>query len=119
VLPKMASFLQSNGPWSQLIKLKNVELKILSPDEAVSLSNAISVSAFLVPHRDEFSETAGFRISTPSKKYLFIPDIDKWEKWNKNIVDEVSRVDVALLDATFYQENELPGRDIKEIPHPL
>jgi pyrroloquinoline quinone biosynthesis protein B len=118
-LPKLINFLKSNGPWNQLVNLKNIEPKIINQDEVVNLSNGISVSAFPVPHRDEFSETAGFKINTSLKKYLFIPDIDKWEKWNRKIVEEVRDVDVALLDATFYQENELPGRDIKEIPHPL
>lgn len=118
-LPKMANYLSNNGPWSQLILLKNIELKPLNEDQAIQLSDEISVTAFTVPHRDEFSETAGFRIITSAKRYLFIPDIDKWDKWNRNIVDEVSNVDVALLDATFYSSSELPGRDIKEIPHPL
>lgn len=31
----------------------------------------------------------------------------------------VAQDGVALLDATFYSSSELPGRDIKEIPHPL
>jgi pyrroloquinoline quinone biosynthesis protein B len=31
----------------------------------------------------------------------------------------VKSVDVALLDGTFYSENELPGRKISEVPHPL
>ena len=28
-------------------------------------------------------------------------------------------MDVALLDATFYQEGELPNRNMSEIPHPF
>lgn len=62
----------------------------------------MTVKAFTVPHRDEYSETAGFRMLTPKKKFLFIPDIDKWSKWNKNITEEVKNVDYAFLDATFY-----------------
>jgi pyrroloquinoline quinone biosynthesis protein B len=27
-------------------------------------------------------------------------------------------MDILLLDATFYDDNELPGRDMKTIPHP-
>ena len=88
-------------------------------DADLKLSDHVSITPFLVPHRDEYSETVGFRINTSSKKYLFIPDIDKWERWNRKIVDEVKLVDLAFLDATFYSANELPGRDIKEIPHPL
>ena len=119
VLEKMSKFLETNGPWSQLVSLNNISIKKIIADESLALTSTIQVSAFTVPHRDEFSETAGFRINTSSKKYLFIPDIDKWEKWNKKIVTEVERADIALLDATFYSADELPHRDISEIPHPL
>jgi len=119
VLDKMSKFLETNGPWSQLVSLKNISIQKLIADESLSLTSTIQVTAFTVPHRDEFSETAGFMINTSSKKYLFIPDIDKWEKWNKKIVIEVERADIALLDATFYSADELPHRDISEIPHPL
>ena len=119
VLPKMEEFLLSNGPWSQLVLLKNIELKVLQPEKPYTLSNTISIVPFLVPHRDEYSETAGFRIQTSEKKYLFIPDINKWDKWYKDFIEEVKQVDVAFIDATFYSANELPWRDIKEVPHPL
>lgn len=79
----------------------------------------MTVKAFTVPHRDEYSETAGFRMLTPKKKFLFIPDIDKWSKWNKNITEEVKNVDYAFLDATFYDQNEMGNRPVSEVPHPL
>jgi pyrroloquinoline quinone biosynthesis protein B len=119
VLPKMKSFLESNGPWSQLVSLKNITLREMQADVPVGLSDDIIILPFQVPHRDEFSETAGFKIVTPSRRYLFIPDIDKWSKFEKDIVEEVEKVDVAFLDASFYTAQELPGRDLREIPHPL
>jgi len=119
VLPRMASFLQKNGPWSQLIRLKNIIIHPLYTDSVIALENNISIETFTVPHRDEYSETAGFRIITPQKKYLFIPDINKWDKWDRKIVAEVKNVDVAFLDGTFYSNNELPGRKIEEVPHPF
>ena len=71
-----------------------------------------------VPHRDEFSETAGYIIKGENKKALFIPDIDKWEKWDNKLIDLVKDFDYLLLDATFYDSKEI-NRDISEIPHPL
>ena len=118
-LPRLDSFLRSNGPWSQLTALNNIELRKLKADSAVSLSSTIKVTALTVPHRDEFSETAGFIIQTQNKKLLFIPDIDKWSKWNKNIVELIQQVDYALLDATFYKDGELPNRNMSEVPHPF
>lgn len=118
VLPKMKAFLTQNGPWSQLVKLKNIDLIDLKADQPVTLGEN-KVTAFTVPHRDEYSETAGFNIVTAHKKYLFIPDINKWSKWDKNIINEVKQVDVALLDATFYTNTEMGNRPIAEVPHPL
>ena len=119
VLPKFKTFLETNGPWSQLVSLKNIVINPLSESSPLVLSSNIQIETFTVPHRDEFSETAGFKISTTNKKYLFIPDIDKWQKWNKNIIDEVKSVDIALLDATFYDNTELPNRKMEDVPHPM
>jgi pyrroloquinoline quinone biosynthesis protein B len=119
VLPRMKTFLENNGPWSQLVSLKNIAIHLLKADSSILLEENIKVEAFTVPHRDEYSETAGFKITAGNKKYLFIPDIDKWGKWNRNIVLEVKSVDYALLDGTFYHNDELPGRKISEVPHPL
>ena len=118
-LPKMKTFLETNGPWSQLVSLNNIAIQPMQADSLIHLTDKISVTAFTVPHRDEYSETAGFRINTVDKKYLFIPDINKWDKWSRNIVDEVKQVDVAFVDATFYDNNELPGRNMSTVPHPL
>ena len=119
VLPKMKNFLESNGPWSQLVTLKNIKTELLSADIPVAINSHITITAFTVPHREEYSETAGFRIETANKKYLFIPDINKWDKWDKSIVDEVKKVDLALIDGTFFDSTELPGRKMSEVPHPF
>ena len=50
---------------------------------------------------------------------VFNPDIDKWEKWDRDIIEEIAKVDYAFLDATFYDGQELNNRDISEIPHPF
>ncbi|MBI1183767.1 pyrroloquinoline quinone biosynthesis protein PqqB [bacterium] len=119
VMPKMADFLSKNGPWSQLLGLQNVAIKELKADSTTILSPALSLIPHLVPHRDEFSETVGFEIVGSNKTALFIPDIDKWSKWEQNLGELIARVDYAFLDATFYDGEELPGRNMAEIPHPF
>jgi len=118
-MPKMKDFLEQNAPWSQLIDLKNVVLMPIMNQQKTSLTNNISITPFTVPHRDEFSETVGFKINGPNKSVLFIPDIDKWSKWKTAIVEEIKKVDYAFLDATFYDGAEINNRDIAEIPHPF
>lgn len=118
-MPKMKSFLESNGPWSQLVTRNNIELKLLQHNTPVALSKELAVTPFIVPHRDEFSETVGYKIQGPNKSALFIPDIDKWSKWDKNIVEEIKKVEYAFLDATFFSGKEINNRDISQIPHPF
>ena len=117
-MPRMSNFLRSNGPWSQLVTMNNIVIRELNNQQTVKFEQ-LSVTPILVPHRDEFSETVGYKIRGPNKTALFIPDIDKWEVWDRNIVEEISNVDYALLDATFFDGNELPGRDMADIPHPF
>jgi pyrroloquinoline quinone biosynthesis protein B len=118
-MPRMKSYLETSGPWSQLVALKNIDLIELHPDSALQLSKNIRIVPLQVPHRDEYSETVGFRIESTTRKVLFIPDIDKWDKWEKDIVEEISKVDYALLDGTFYKNGELANRDMSQIPHPF
>ncbi|WKD85936.1 Coenzyme PQQ synthesis protein B [Polaribacter huanghezhanensis] len=117
-MPKMKSFLEKNGPWSQLVSLQNIALQKLQNDSTIVLNNNLKVTPFLVPHRDEFSETVGYKIEGKNKTALFIPDIDKWHKWKKSIIEEVKKVDYAFLDASFLKDGEL-NRPMSEIPHPF
>jgi pyrroloquinoline quinone biosynthesis protein B len=118
-MPRMRDFLATNGPWSQLVKLENIELRPLATDSAVSVADSLRVTPFRVPHRDEYSETVGFRIAGARAAVVFLPDIDKWERWDRRIEDLVQGAQVAYLDGTFFDGAELPGRDMREIPHPF
>ena len=118
-MPRMREFLSSNGPWDQLVQYKNIELLPLADGTPVKFSDDLVVTPFLVPHRDEYSETVGYRIDGPTKSAVFIPDIDKWERWNTDIREIVRSVDYAIIDATFFADGELPGRDMSQILHPF
>ncbi|MEL6864920.1 MAG: MBL fold metallo-hydrolase [Bacteroidota bacterium] len=118
-MPKMGHFLSTQGPWSQLVELKNIAIQPLTADSSIHLGNDLRVRPFLVPHRGEFSETVGFHIQGPNRSAIYIPDIDKWEKWDRDIREEISQVDLAFLDGTFYANGEIPGRDMSLIPHPF
>jgi pyrroloquinoline quinone biosynthesis protein B len=116
---KMNAFLKANGPWSLLLQNGYIELRTLTPDQAVELPGGVRVTPLLVPHRDEFSDTVGFLIAGPRAKALFIPDIDKWDKWDRDLRRLAEDVDYVLVDGTFASMEELPGRDISQVPHPL
>jgi pyrroloquinoline quinone biosynthesis protein B len=118
-MPKMKEYLETNGPWSQLVSLQNIELQPIQNNTEVLLDNQMKVVPLQVPHRDEYSETVGYQVHGPNKKVLFIPDINKWELWERSIVEEVKKVDYAFLDGSFFKNGEIPGRDMSEIPHPF
>lgn len=122
VMPKFAAYLESNGPWSQLVRYRNIELQELADGKTVSLNSRLKVTPFLVPHRQEYSEVVGFIIDGPDCRVLFLPDIDSWETWDEqgtHIEDLIAEVDVAYVDATFYANGEIPGRDMSGFPHPF
>jgi pyrroloquinoline quinone biosynthesis protein B len=118
-MPRMKKFLENNGPWSQLVTLNNIEIQALNADSTIFLNEKFEITPLKVPHRDEFSETVGFSIKVNQKKALFIPDINKWQLWKRSITEQIQLHDIAFLDGSFYQNGEIPGRDMSEIPHPF
>ncbi len=116
-MPKMKTFLENNGPWSQLVNLSNIDIQAIKNDSATVLNERIKIVPFRVPHRDEFSETVGYKIITKHKTLIFIPDIDKWQKWNQDLATVVKANDWLLIDGTFFQDGEI-DRPMSEVPHP-
>tara|TARA_R110002072_G_scaffold135399_4_gene276671 strand:+ start:106 stop:1023 length:918 start_codon:yes stop_codon:yes gene_type:complete len=120
-MPRMADYLTNDGPWSQLVDYGNIELRVMEEHDGFGIAPGLSVMPFRVPHREEYSEVVGYRIAGPDRSALFIPDIDSWEDWDEagvHIEEMIAGVDIAFLDATFFDNNEIPGRDMSGFPHP-
>jgi len=117
--PRMAAYLRANGPWSQLVSARNVELREVEPGGSFALHDGVEVSVEPVPHRDEYADTVGFKIRGPRRTLFYVPDTDAWGAWQPSLEERLADVDVALLDGTFYSLDELPGRNLADIPHPL
>lgn len=117
--PRMAAFLRAGGPWNRLLARDEIVLRDLRPDEAFELDGGVRVTPFTVPHRDEDSDTVGFRFQGPRRTVVYVPDTDAWTSWSPSVEDRLAGCDFALLDGTFFSANELPGRDPVAIGHPL
>ncbi len=115
----MAKFLKGNAPWSHLIERENIEIRQIEPDSEFPLSASLRATAIRVPHRDEDSDTVAYVVRGPRRSLLWLPDIDKWDKWDRSVEQVVAGVDAAYLDGTFFSADEIPGRSIADIPHPL
>ena len=118
--PAMVRFLRDNRPWSRLVSQGNVAVREIEPGVEVSLTPGLRVTAIPVPHRDEDSDTVAFLIRGAGRKILWLPDIDKWDKWDRRLEDFLADPTLtAFVDGTFFSADEIPGRSIAEIPHPL
>jgi len=115
----MAGFLSSNQPWQFLVDQGRIELRPLGFDRWHRVDEHLEVQLWKVPHRDEFADTVAFVFRGPEASILFLPDINSWALWDKDVADAVAGVDVALLDGSFWSMDELPGRAVEDIPHPL
>jgi len=116
--PRMGAFLSGNGPWRRLVEGKHIDLQPLSPGTPVTLAPGLAAEPLKVAHREEESDAVGFIVTGPSRRLLYIPDIDDWGRWDRDISALVRTVDVALLDGTFYGPESLGTRSIAEVPHP-
>jgi pyrroloquinoline quinone biosynthesis protein B len=47
-MPRMSEFLQNNGPWDQLVALKNIEIRKIKSGDQITLSKALTVTPFAV-----------------------------------------------------------------------
>ncbi len=118
--PSMAAFLRDNKPWSRLVALENITIREVAPGSEVILSENLRATPIRVPHRDEDSDTVAWLVRGPSNSVLWLPDIDKWEKWDRRLPALLEDPTLtAFVDGTFHAADEIPGRTIAEIPHPI
>jgi pyrroloquinoline quinone biosynthesis protein B len=117
--PAMARFLTGNEPWALLTRLGHVAIEPFTAGATIRLTDTLTVTPLAVPHRGEISDTHAFVVRGPQRSVLYLPDIDRWDAWDRKLEDVLAGVDVAFLDGTFFDESELPGRKLEEIPHPL
>lgn len=117
--PAMAEFLAGNQPWAFLVEQGRVVLNPLVPGAWHRIDEHLEVQLWQVPHRNEFADTVAFVFRGAGGSLLYLPDINRWEDWSRDAAAAVASVDVALVDGSFWSLDELPGRLVSEVPHPL
>jgi pyrroloquinoline quinone biosynthesis protein B len=106
--------LRANEPWKTMQVDGFIDLKPVGFDVVQQVATDVEIELIQVPHRSEWAtDTAAVVVTGPSRRMLYLPDIDSWEEWNRSLVDTVESFDVALLDGCFWQA---PVR--KGVPHP-
>ena len=108
---------------TSFIKVNYLTLLIIINDinnnDIINLSDQVTITPFLVPHRNELSETVGFRLLSSNKSIIYLPDIDDWDSWDVDLSKFVADNDILFLDGTFYKKTEIKSRDVSRIPHPV
>ena len=117
--PKMCAFLEQSGPWELLVRLGNIRLVPVGVNEEIALGARIRFRFLPIPHRGEYSDTVAVLLEGESRSVFYLPDIDQWERWVRPVEEVIAQVDRAYLDGTFFSPEELGGRSMEEVPHPL
>ena len=112
--PLMVPFLAGNEPWATMVAEGYIAIEPLPLAEPFNITNSLTIRAEIVPHRAEWpSETVALIVQGPTRSALYIPDIDRWDEWELDVVAAVSGVEIALLDGTFWDRPTSPN-----VPHP-
>jgi pyrroloquinoline quinone biosynthesis protein B len=116
----MARFLRENKPWSRLVERGNIVIREIETGAEFALTANLRAKAIRVPHRDEDSDTVAYLVSGPRRRVLWLPDTDRWESSDVRLEKLAADRDLTMfLDGTFFSADEIPGRTIADIPHPL
>jgi pyrroloquinoline quinone biosynthesis protein B len=121
----MLSLIEQTPQWSLMVEQGVFSVVPTAAGSLHSLSPDVRLEAVQVPHRAELSDMHAFIVRGPNQSVLFLPDHDRWDdtlahhhvssirEWLSSL-----RVDIALVDGTFWSANELSGRRQDEVPHP-
>jgi len=121
----MLSLIEQTPQWSLMVEQGVFSAVPTAAGSLHSLSPDVRLEAVQVPHRAELSDMHAFIVRGPNQSVLFLPDHDRWDDTLahhhvSSIREWLSalRVDIALVDGTFWSANELSGRRQDEVPHP-
>jgi pyrroloquinoline quinone biosynthesis protein B len=115
---RFLEFFSANEPWADLIRSGHVDATLIGND-TMMIDDILGLNAIAVPHRGEHTDTVAYSVSIRDTPWLlYVPDVDDWTRWPE-AETEIARHDFALVDATFSSIDELQGRNIGRIPHPL
>lgn len=112
---KLNTMLSQTNIWGPLVD--NLSLVSAYPGKSIQVAPDLSITPISVNHRDETGVgTFAYLCNGPMQSLLYIPDIDNWLFFGE-IKDSQEKIDVALVDATFFSRGELGGRE--NVAHPL
>lgn len=108
----MQNYLMQNDPYRLLVDRDQIELHGMTEGKTIDILGG-AVRPLEVDHSHVNTETIGFMICGEDKDLLYISDFDRW---TSELEQEVEEADIAIVDGTFWDRNEIDRYD--EVPHP-
>ena len=125
VSEEMYHLVDQTPQWNLMVQQGVFEIQTFAVGSALYNQGSLKIEPVRIPHRDELSDMHAFIIRGPNKSLLFLPDHDTWDETlavhnSTSIREWLSKmnVDIALIDGTFWSEDELGGRNQAHVPHP-
>ncbi len=112
--PRTTEFLLKNSPFKEMASWGALDIRSVLPGDDLIMAKGIAFRPVAVPHRADFSDTVAWLVIGDRWRLLYAPDMDHMED---TFVDMVGRVDMAIIDGTFYTRDEIPGA-MGTVPHP-
>jgi pyrroloquinoline quinone biosynthesis protein B len=109
---EVEDFVMQNDPYRFLVDRNNLEVRGFDDGEEIDIRGGdVEARYFNHPHLNH--DTTAYMIHGEEKKLFYLDDITDF---TDEIVECVKEADVALIDGTFWSEDEI-GR-FEEVPHP-
>lgn len=106
------NYMMKNDPYRFLIDRDNIQVHDFSDGEEIDIrGGSIESRQFHHPHLNH--DTTAYIIEGENKELFYLADITDF---TDEIVECVEEADIAIIDGTFWSEDEI-GR-FEEVPHP-
>ncbi|MFB6182450.1 MAG: MBL fold metallo-hydrolase, partial [Candidatus Nanohaloarchaea archaeon] len=109
---EMKQFILNNDPFRLMVDRNQIKLNEVSDHEKIEIQGG-TIEFRNVQHSYVNTDTTSFMIEGNEKKLYYMSDIDEW---TKEAVENVKEADIAIVDGTFWSEEEIERYE--EVPHP-
>jgi pyrroloquinoline quinone biosynthesis protein B len=125
VSSSMFHLVEETPQWALMLAQGVFSEHVFIHDDRIMLSEGLIVEPVHVPHRAELSDMHAFVVRGPNHSLLYLPDHDDWgstlERHQCTSIRQwlnLLKVDIALIDGTFWDMDELPALRQNNVPHP-
>lgn len=105
-------FVMTNDPYRMLIDRENIEIREFGERDEEQLQGGM-IKGFEFDHPHVSNPTTGYYIEGEQGTLFYLPDV---QEWTENMRKLIEMVDVAVIDGTFWDEDEIDRYE--EVPHP-